>query len=115
MSAYIPRKDDLQANARAIAQVQTDKEREARQGFDGACVAHPGLVPVVLDVFNRAFAGPNQLDRVPPAAITAADLLTVPEGEITESGFRNNVSVALQYIEAWFGGRGAVAIYHLME
>lgn len=115
MSAFIPRRDDPAANERAINQVQTDKTREAGQGFDGAWVAHPGLVKPVMDVFTREFKGDNQLDRVPEANVKAADLLTVAQGDITETGFRNNIDVALQYIEAWLGGRGAVGIYYLME
>ncbi|MFN5060643.1 MAG: malate synthase A [Chloroflexota bacterium] len=115
MSAIIPRRDDIAANERALVNVRADKEREANQGFDGAWVAHPGLVTAVQEVFNAAFSGDNQISRVPRVSITAADLLTIPTGEITEAGLRNNISVALQYIEAWFGGRGAVAINYLME
>ena len=115
MSAYIPRKDDLAANEKAIATVQADKTREAGQGFDGAWVAHPGLVGPVLEVFNKSFQGDNQVARIPDAHIAAKDLLAVPTGEITEAGFRNNVNVALQYLEAWLGGRGAVGIHYLME
>ncbi len=115
MSAYIPRRDDPEANDRALSQVKVDKEREASQGFDGAWVAHPGLVAPVLDIFQNAFAEDNQLHRVPDAAVTVEDLLQVPEGEVTEAGVRNNISVALQYIDAWIQGNGAVAIYGLME
>ncbi|MEW6045028.1 MAG: malate synthase A [Bacillota bacterium] len=115
MSAYIPRKDDPQANEAALQQVRADKEREAGEGYDGAWVAHPGLVPVVHEIFDRAFSGPNQLHVIPEGTISAADLLEVPQGPVTEDGLRNNVSVALQYLGAWMGGRGAVAIYHLME
>lgn len=115
MSAIIPRKDDVAANEKALVNVRADKQREASQGFDGAWVAHPGLVPAVQEVFNAAFSGDNQIDRVPQVSITAADLLAIPTGDITEAGLRNNISVALQYIEAWFGGRGAVAINYLME
>jgi len=115
MSAYIPRRDDPEANERALAQVRADKEREARQGYDGAWVAHPGLVPVVKEVFDRAFPGDNQLDHIPEVKVTASDLLAVPQGEITEAGLRNNISVSLQYLTSWVMGRGAVAIFHLME
>lgn len=115
MSAIIPRKDDVAANEKALGNVRADKQREASQGFDGAWVAHPGLVTAVQEVFNAAFSGDNQIERVPQVTITAADLLAIPTGDITEAGLRNNISVALQYIEAWFGGRGAVAINYLME
>jgi malate synthase len=115
MSAYIPRRDDPEANEKALTQVRVDKEREASQGFDGAWVAHPGLVPPVLEVFQSGFTGDNQLSRIPEVKVSAADLLQVPKGEITEAGLRNNISVALQYIDAWIQGNGAVAIYGLME
>lgn len=115
MSAYIPRRDDPAANEAALAQVRTDKEREASQGFDGAWVAHPGLVPVVSSVFEAAFDGANQLDNVPEVRVTAHDLLEVPQGEITEAGLRGNIGVALQYLDGWIQGRGAVAINYLME
>ena len=115
MSAIIPRRDDIEANERALVNVRADKQREAQQGFDGAWVAHPGLVPAVQEVFNNAFSGDNQIAQVPNVTITAADLLKIPTGDITEAGMRNNINVALQYIEAWFGGRGAVAINYLME
>jgi malate synthase len=115
MSAYIPRRDDPEANEKALTQVRVDKEREASQGFDGAWVAHPGLVPRVLEVFQRGFTGDNQLSRIPEVKVSADDLLQVPRGDITEAGLRNNISVALQYIDAWIQGNGAVAIYGLME
>jgi malate synthase len=115
MSAFIPRRDDPEANERAMNQVRTDKEREASQGFDGAWVAHPGLVPVVMEVFEKAFQGPNQLGRTPEVQITARDILDIPQGEITEAGVRGNISVALQYMDAWIQGRGAVALNYLME
>ncbi len=115
MSAFIPRRDDEAANTAAFAQVQSDKQREASQGFDGAWIAHPGLVAPVLDVFQAAFSGDNQLGVIPEVRIAPDDLLEVPDGQITEAGLRNNVSVALQYVDAWTRGNGAVAIYGLME
>ena len=114
MSAYIPRREAA-ANERALAQVRADKEREASQGYDGAWVAHPALVPVVRAVFDRAFSGPNQGGRIPEVQVSARDLLEVPTGDITEGGMRNNISVSLQYLQAWVQGRGAVAIFDLME
>lgn len=115
MSAYVPRRDDPKANELVLDQVKADKEREASQGFDGAWVAHPGLVAPVLDVFQGAFLGDNQIAKIPEAKIVAEDLLRVPEGDITEDGVRNNISVAIQYIDAWIQGNGAVAINGLME
>jgi malate synthase len=116
MSAFIPVKNDAEANERAFAQVRADKEREATDGHDGTWVAHPGLVPVALEVFNRVMPQPNQIDRKrDDVDVTAADLLRFAEGPITENGLRTNISVAIQYIEAWLGGQGAVPIFNLME
>jgi malate synthase len=102
MSAFIPVKSDPIANTEAFRQVRVDKEREAGDGHDGTWVAHPGLVPVALEVFNRVMPTPNQIDRRrEDVQVSAADLLAVPEGPITEQGLRTNLSVAVQYIEAW--------------
>jgi malate synthase len=116
MSAFIPVRNDPEANQRAFAQVQADKEREASDGHDGTWVAHPGLVPVALEVFNRIMPQPNQIDRQrPDVQVSAADLIQFAEGPITDAGLRTNISVAIQYIEAWLGGQGAVPIFNLME
>jgi malate synthase len=116
MAAQIPVKGDSEANAQALAKVRADKEREARDGHDGTWVAHPALVGVAMEVFDSLMPGPNQLEKRPEDLnVTRDDLLRVPEGHITEAGVRNNVSVALRYLSAWLGGRGAVPIYHLME
>jgi malate synthase len=116
MAAQIPIKDDPAANEIAFAKVRADKEREAGDGHDGTWVAHPGLVSVAMAVFNQHMPGPNQLDRtLDDLTITAADLLQLPEGTITEAGLRNNVSAGLRYMAAWLGGRGAVPIHNLME
>lgn len=116
MSAFIPVRNDPEANERAFAQVRADKEREATDGHDGTWVAHPGLVPVALEVFNRVMPQPNQIDRKrEDVNVTAADLLKFAEGPITEQGLRTNISVAIQYMEAWLRGQGAVPIFNLME
>lgn len=115
MSAYIPRRDDPEANAKAIAQVVADKEREVREGYDGTWVAHPGLVPVVMEVFNKHMPQPNQIDKIPQRIITAQDLLNFPRGDITEQGMRTNINVSLRYLDSWLRGTGAAAINHLME
>jgi malate synthase len=114
MSAYIPRRDPA-ANERAFAEVRADKTWEVGMGFDGAWVAHPGLVPVVQEIFREALQGPDPLHRLPEGEVTPEMLLQVPEGPITEEGLRNNISVALQYLGAWLAGRGAVAIFNRME
>jgi malate synthase len=116
MSAFIPVKSDPEANERAFEQVRADKQREATDGHDGTWVAHPGLVPVALEVFDRVMPQPHQIDkRREDPHISAADLLQVPEGTITEAGLRTNVSVGVQYLAAWLDGAGAVPINNLME
>ena len=116
MSAFIPIKSDPVANERALTQVRADKEREATDGHDGTWVAHPGLVPVALEVFDRVMPQPNQIDKqLPSFHATALDLLQVPEGTITEAGVRQNVAVGLGYVEAWLRGIGCVPLFNLME
>jgi malate synthase len=119
MAAFIPSRRDPEVNAVALAKVREDKEREAADGFDGSWVAHPDLVPVCREVFDRVLGDrPNQLDRQrPEVSVTAEQLLDVAAtpGEVTEAGLRGNVSVALQYLAAWLQGNGAVAINNLME
>ena len=116
MAAQIPIKGDPAANAAAFAKVRADKEREAGAGHDGTWVAHPDLVPVAMEVFNRLMPGPNQLSVTrDDVKVTAADLLQVHEGGHTEAGLRENIRVGVQYIEAWLRGRGAVPLYNLME
>ncbi|MBX5437770.1 MAG: malate synthase A [Alicyclobacillaceae bacterium] len=116
MAAQIPIKNDPEANEEALAKVRADKEREASDGHDGTWVAHPGLVPVAMEVFDRLMPTPNQLHRKrEDVQVSAADLLAVPAGTITEGGLRTNVSVGIQYIAAWLNGAGAVPIFNLME
>jgi len=118
MAALIPSRHDEEANEQALAAVRTDKEREVKQGYDGTWVAHPDLVPVARQVFEKGFGGrPNQLERRPEVEVSAADLLDLPStpGKITEEGLRTDVSVGFQYVSFWLGGRGAAAINSLME
>ncbi|MBX9789263.1 MAG: malate synthase A [Pirellulales bacterium] len=116
MAAQIPIKNDSVANEQALAKVRADKEREANDGHDGTWVAHPGLVPVAMEVFNAHMPAANQLGRPnPDLHIRAADLLAVPEGPITREGLRINVAVGLRYLEAWLRGSGCVPIFNLME
>jgi malate synthase len=116
MAAQIPIKGDPAANEAAFAKVRADKEREAGNGHDGTWVAHPDLVPVAMEVFDRLMPQPNQLTKTrPDVAITASDLLEVHKGERSEAGLRENIRVGVQYIEAWLRGRGAVPLYNLME
>jgi len=118
MAAQIPVKNDEAANAEAFAKVKADKEREATYGHDGTWVAHPGLVPVALEAFDRIMPTPNQIatKKREDVNVTAADLVKFePEGPITERGLRLNINVAIQYIGAWLAGQGAVPIFNLME
>ena len=116
MAAQIPIKNDPVANEQALAKVRADKEREAGDGHDGTWVAHPALVPVAAEVFDRLMPGPNNLGRDrSEVSVTAADLLKAPDGAITEAGLRNNIAVGVQYLAAWLGGNGCVPIYNLME
>src|SRR5919201_6021198 len=117
MAAQIPVKNDPQANEEAFAKVRADKEREARDGHDGTWVAHPGMVQLALDAFNAIMPQSNQIERKrDDVNVSAQDLLDFrPSEPITETGLRTNVSVGVQYLEAWLRGSGAVPIFNLME
>jgi malate synthase len=117
MAAQIPVKNDPKANEEAFAKVRTDKEREAGDGHDGTWVAHPGMVQLATDAFNARMKTANQIDRKrDDVDVRASDLLDFgPRGPITEAGLRQNVSVGVQYLEAWLRGHGAVPLFNLME
>jgi malate synthase len=116
MAAQIPIKHDPVANEAALAKVRADKEREAGDGHDGTWVAHPALVPIAREVFDRLMPGPNNLHVLrEDVVVSAADLLAAPPGEVTEAGLRNNVTVSIRYLASWLGGNGCVPIFNLME
>jgi len=115
MAAQIPRSDDPEWTEFANNKVREDKEREAKDGHDGTWVAHPGMVGLAKEAFDEYMPQPNQLDKIPDIDPLAEDLLEKPEGEITMEGFRNNISVGVQYLAAWLAGRGAVPVFNLME
>ena len=116
MAAQIPIKNDPAANEAALAKVRADKLREVKAGHDGTWVAHPGLVPIAMEIFDAGMPQPNQIaTAMPTAEITAKDLLTVPEGPVTEKGLRQNLNVGILYLEAWLRGNGCVPLYNLME
>lgn len=116
MAAQIPVKGDDAANQAAFAKVRADKEREAGAGHDGTWVAHPDLVPVAMEVFDRLMPAPNQLDkRLADLTITQDQMLELHQGARTEAGVRENIRVGVRYTQAWIEGRGAVPLYNLME
>ena len=119
MAAFIPNRKDAEVTELALAKVREDKVREVADGFDGTWVAHPDLVTVAREPFARTLGHrSHQKERFrEDVNVSSAELLNfqIAGGEITESGFRGNVSVALQYMEAWLRGSGAVGINNLME
>ncbi len=115
MAAQIPIKSDPAANEVALNKVRADKEREASDGHDGTWVAHPGLVQLATDIFDKYMPEANQLGKIPDAVVTEEDLLAVPTGKRTLEGLRHNIRVGVQYLEAWLRGVGCVPIYNLME
>lgn len=117
MAAQIPVRNDPEQNEKAYAAVKADKEREVEDGHDGTWVAHPGMVPTAKEAFDEGMPQANQIEEKPRNDFhaTAEDLLARPDGQITEQGFRNNISVGIQYLGAWLAGRGAVPVYNLME
>jgi malate synthase len=119
MAAFIPSRKDPEVNEIAMGKVHEDKKREAEAGYDGSWVAHPDLVPICLEEFDRVLGErPNQLDKKrEDVSVTAEQLLDVAStpGEITEAGLRGNISVGIQYLASWIKGQGAVAIFNLME
>ncbi|HQR44910.1 MAG TPA: malate synthase A [Thermoanaerobaculia bacterium] len=116
MAAQIPIKSDPEANRVAMEKVEADKWREVKAGHDGTWVAHPGLVPVAKKIFDDGMPQANQISRRrDDVVVTAADLLSVPTGPITEKGLRQNVNVGILYLEAWLRGSGCVPLYNLME
>ncbi|KAE8214852.1 hypothetical protein CF319_g4724 [Tilletia indica] len=118
MAAQIPIKDDPKANDAAMEKVRQDKLREVKAGHDGTWVAHPALVKIALDIFNKNMLGPNQYHvRREEVNVTALDLLNsnITGGKITEEGIRSNVAALLGYCTHWVGGLGCVPINYMME
>jgi malate synthase len=116
MAAQIPNRREPEINEKAMAAVKKDKEREVNEGCDGSWVAHPDLVPVAREVFERLMQGDNQMGTIPAGdEVTRDDLLEIHQGTRTEEGLRTNIRVGIQYIEAWLRGNGAVPLYNLME
>jgi len=116
MAAQIPIKNNEYANIVAIEKVRIDKEREVTNGHDGTWVAHPALVEVAMNEFNKHMPTPNQIHiKLNELEVTEEDLVAVPKGNITEAGIRKNINVGILYLEAWLRGYGAVALYNLME
>ena len=136
MAAQIPIRNDAAANEQALEKVRRDKLREVQAGHDGTWVAHPGLVPVAKEIFDKHMPEPNQISPHEKSSheklgheksgheksttgsgrtVLAKDLLEVPKGDITGAGLRWNIDVGLQYLHSWLQGSGCVPIYNLME
>ena len=116
MAAQIPIKNNEEANKTAFDKVKNDKLREVKNGHDGTWVAHPALVDVALNVFDEFMPQANQIDNKREDIVTTAEaLLELPKGTVTEHGIRENINVGILYIESWLVGRGAAALYNLME
>jgi malate synthase len=116
MAAQIPIKSDPEANEKALDKVRQDKLREVKAGHDGTWVAHPGLVPVAREIFDRYMPQANQIAvKREEVRVSPQDLLKVPAGDITEQGLHLNIDVGIQYLESWLRGNGCVPIYNLME
>jgi malate synthase len=118
MAAQIPIRNDAAANEQALEKVRRDKLREVHAGHDGTWVAHPGLVPVAKEIFDKYMPEPNQISshkKSTGRTVQAQDLIEVPKGDITEKGLRWNIDVGLQYLHSWLRGSGCVPIYNLME
>ena len=116
MAAFIPVKNDEAANEKAFAAVRADKEREATFGHDGTWVAHPGLIPVAMEVFNRLMPEKNQRTKLrEDVNVGQKDLLAMHQGTISEAGVRNNINVAIQYTANWLNGLGCVPLFNMME
>ena len=116
MAAQIPVRGDEAANKEAFAKVRADKEREANEGCDGTWVAHPGLVAVAMEVFDKVMPQPNQVSRQrDDVNVSAAELLEACDGPKTLAGLKMNVNVGIGYLAAWLRGQGAVPLHNLME
>ena len=116
MAAQIPVKNDDDANKAAFDKVKKDKEREAKLGHDGTWVAHPDLVSVAMNVFNKEMPSKHQiLKKRQSPRITDEAMLSPHRGTVTEKGVRTNIEVGIKYIAAWLSGKGAVPIHNLME
>ena len=116
MAAQIPVKNDNDANKAAFDKVKKDKEREAKLGHDGTWVAHPDLVSVAMNVFDKEMPSKHQiLKKRQSPRITDKAMLSPHRGSVTEKGVRTNIEVGIKYIAAWLSGKGAVPIHNLME
>jgi len=119
MAPFIPTRKDPEVNAAALAKVRADKDREVADGFDGTWVAHPDLVPTAWEVFEKALGTkPHQKERLREDVVADAAKMVdsrVPNGTVTDAGFRLNINVSLQYLNSWLLGNGAAAIFNLME
>ena len=118
MAAFVPSRNNPEATAAALEKTTADKSREAGAGFDGSWVAHPALSKPVGPPSPRFSAtGPTSWTSSATRSFVAEDLIDVSttSGSLTVDGVRTNIRVSLEYLAAWVGGAGAVAIDNLME
>ncbi|WP_439883529.1 malate synthase A [Pontibacter sp. MBLB2868] len=119
MAAFIPSRRDPIVNENAFKKVKADKAFEAKNGFDGTWVAHPDLVQVAREEFDKVLGDkPHQKEVLrEDVYVKAQDLtdFTIKDCKITEAGLRLNINVGIMYIGNWLCGTGAAAIHNLME
>eukprot|EP01126_Amoeba_proteus_P026703 TRINITY_DN2644_c0_g2_i2.p1 TRINITY_DN2644_c0_g2~~TRINITY_DN2644_c0_g2_i2.p1 ORF type:complete len:505 (-),score=103.28 TRINITY_DN2644_c0_g2_i2:46-1560(-) len=113
MAAQIPIKGNPEDNHTAMEKVRLDKLKEVVAGHDGTWVAHPGLIPVVLEVWNPKMKEKNQIRHMArdDVIVTEKDLLNIPSGgKITLNGLTLNCRVSLLYLEGWLKGNGCIPV-----
>ncbi len=119
MSGVIPDHEHPERTAPALRKVIVDKRREAGDGFDGTRIAHPDIVPVAVQEFDKVLSHrSNQVERRrDDVYVTAGDLLAVPStrGETTEQGVRTNIRIVVRYLGEWLAGTALVAIDDHLE
>jgi malate synthase len=112
-STQIPIPSDPIADRVAMARLMADKTREVDGGFDGSRVGHPDFVRVAMGVFEARWSGRRTAaGTMNHARPRPKDLLTFPDGPVTEAGVRHCVRVALRYLEAWLRGVGCLPVRH---
>jgi malate synthase len=116
LAAMLPVSSDHRANDVGLGKLRADKEREASDGYDGTWVGRASQVQVARSVFQNHGVVDNQLAVLrDDVDVIASDLLSIHPGRRTESGLRDTVRIALDYIEAWLRGEGALERHGMLE